>query len=123
MAQSQRINRILETGEYIMKITQEMVDYCRSVGNGKKEIKGEYGFCRYFYDVFDISLTFLIEFSLYPSFSGYKAYPVPHPMGAKEAYEQLVLRQDAAWMGKYGDERRKFCRWCADELERKMREQ
>lgn len=106
------------------KITQEMIDYCRGLGNG--EIEPEYeerGLCGNFVIEFSHSLGDLnINFLNYPERSGLRLYPIKHPeMAADFAFSSIRKLWDPTT--EYGRNRLHFCRWVADELERKKKSQ
>jgi len=99
-----------------MKITQEMIDYCRNLGKSKIEPERmELGLCFAFMSKFDMELSNFINFSKY-----YKGCnPVYPVVGGRLKYFLSASLANEMWSNKtkYGKDRRKFCLWCADELE------
>ena len=131
-----------------MKITQEMIDYCRGLGEGtldpmkhcsikrKKddsyETKVIVGLCqpfkeKFMYDNAIPDLSDLIDFRKFLHFSGSIYFPVSVETFkiSGDLYSYWYLERKNFWDPdtEYGRNRMEFSRWCADELERKMREQ
>ncbi len=96
---------------------KEIVNHLRNLGDGKiQPIDASCGLCWEISENFYVQLHALVMFSLYPNFSGSAEYPIPHSeFKASHAFNHFDnLWDDSA----YGNERRKFCLWCADEIER-----
>lgn len=112
------------------KITQEMVDYCRNMGNRKiKPRRKAFGLCTEFKEEFEnqgvmTNLGHHIDFTKYPNFSGNPHYPIKSFNNRYAPITKHKLTKNL-WdkRTKYGKERYKFCLWCADELERLMNKQ
>lgn len=96
---------------------KEAAEHCRRLG--LKEIDPSIrmvGLCHEISLKYLIHLSNEIDFSLYPNFSGDLIYPIKSPCGTDPGEFYNNCRD--AWQGLYGDERRKFCLWAADELEK-----
>ena len=103
-----------------MKVTQRMLDYCRNLGNGV--IEPSYlgaGLCTNFHILFNNWVEKYIDFSDYPNFSGDIEYPLKSRNKTKAPHEYYGAHENL-WVHKRGEERRKFCLWCADELEKML---
>jgi hypothetical protein len=100
-------------------ITSEMIEYCEDLGKGK--IKPQYleaGLCTNFLVKFDEYIEYLLDFSTYPNFSGYPALPIKSPNENVDAV-MFYIETVNKWTGEYGNERKRFCLWVAEELRRK----
>lgn len=125
-----RINQFNKHGETPMiEITQEMIDFCRDLGTGKRKPQFIHsGLCGNFFEEFwftDTKLSHTLDFTEYPNFSGNILYPIKSPIqqyDSEDIYDDWDIEKWDA-RTKYGKERRRFCLWCADELERKMSKQ
>lgn len=100
-----------------VKITKEMVDYVRGLGNGT--IKPEFlddGLCGNFYMKFKAHLHRVFDYygccDAWPKFSGNYNYPVPYSIEPCTAYLTSCL-----WSDDYGKLRREFCLHVADFME------
>ena len=84
------------------------------------EFSLRYGICYNVRNTMGIRLENRV-FHLYPNFSGNTSYPVKHPtipdpFEAYEEYEEYGEEEDY-WKGEYGEERRKFLQWLADNIQ------
>lgn len=98
---------------------RKIAEHCRKLGNGKIEpYNTRHGLCREIYDNYQVDIYKLVDFEKYPEFSGDEYYPVKHPWfkDARDAYQE---QRNLLWVGEYGEARRKFCLWVADEITRK----
>lgn len=105
----------------MIKVTQEMVDYCKGVGEGKIKPDFQYhGLCANFGFTFEAPpfiLDIVIDFSKFPDFNGGS---FKHPVkGGSDAY-YLAKKQGNLWDYRttHGKSRKAFCLFCADELEK-----
>lgn len=131
-----------------IKVTQEMVDWCRGLGNGSLDpnkhccVDGSncgsaVGLCEPFEDEFlsklegfeksglnvnktEWNLRHIIDFSSWGEFSGDFNYPICGLDGnTAECEYDLILESGGYWADTpYGNNRRAFALWCADELEK-----
>jgi hypothetical protein len=101
-----------------MNITKEMIDYVRGLGDGTIRPRFKYtGLCQNFKDKVGASLYDLVDFTKYPNFSGSISYPIKS-FNKRCTHEGYYESDVSKWTGKYGKERKQFCLWVADELER-----
>ena len=91
---------------------EEIVEAIRNIESHPK-FNTDFGICcNAGYSIF-IKL-FPEFFRLYPNFSGDELYPVKHPT-IPDPYE--AFEEEACWEGEYGEERRKFLQWLADNIQ------
>ena len=102
---------------------KEIIQHCKALGNGETQPDCEVvGLCRELTKLFGIDIWEIVDFSLYPNFSGDSAYPIPSfrpDMTPEEIYDLC----HNLWEGEYGNERRRFCLWVAYKLEELDNEQ
>ena len=93
----------------------EIKEYLYSLADGEDPELLDEGLCHNITEKFGTTF-FSCVWKDWDEYSGSEVYPVPC-MGSKaaRAYEAASLR-NALWVGKYGDTRRRMCRWLADNM-------
>jgi len=107
-----------------MKITNEtkleMIKYLRGLASGKiKPRILAIGLCNNFHFKFNVNIMALVKFKNFPEYSGDEVYPIKSPNKEIIALDYYELVENA-WIGRYGNSRKRFCAWCADEIERTL---
>lgn len=104
-------------------IIKEMILYCRDLGTSKTlPEKFNMGLCGNFKSKFGTDFPRSLDFTLYPNFSGDRVFPLKSLKKSLYAH-QYYCEYANLWKGNRGKERRKFCLWVANELEKKYNAQ
>lgn len=99
---------------------EEIKQWIEDLANGHKPATESEGLCNNLYDMFDMNLR-SSYFTGWCGFSGDPLYPIKDPGLYNESsalldYEIKAENGDGQWVGTYGDERRKFCKWVAGNM-------
>lgn len=96
---------------------EQIIKHLEGLADGSIKPKDfEYGLCYELVEKFEVRLKDLVDVTKYPEFSGNKHYPIKSKIKAPNvAYHYSGGR--LKWLaGKYADNRKKFCKWVAEEL-------
>lgn len=101
----------------ITEIAQEMVVYLRGLASGKVLPRcSETGLCNNFAARFDADIACVVRFEDFPEYSGDDGYPIKSPNNRITPHT-YYMKSDNLWIGRYGNARKRFCLWCADQIE------
>lgn len=97
---------------------KEIATHCRKLGLGEvTPIYTVTGLCYELGTLFKMDRGKFRELARsYPNHSGNSHYPIPAPDGSDP--EEVWRETENLWIGEYGEERKRFCLWLANEIEK-----